>query len=269
MGRACGRGVRNLAPRISETELPYVDINGYKRYADVHDHMELESFLGLRRLESSVARVVHPGDWVVDIGANVGLITAQLARLVGTTGRVWAVEPIPRNHRRLHQLAADNMLTQMRIVEGALSNETGQATIRLPVDGQSGWASFTKSWDVGGSVTTPTWRLDDLVAGESGRISFLKLDVEGFEPQVLRGATQTLASMRPHVMCEFNDILLRDAGSSSEQLLKVFSELGYEPGPEFQATASRLDGQVVDLLLNPLPVPVTASEAEALPTGVA
>jgi len=118
-------------------------------------------------------------------------------------------------------------------------------------------------------VTTPTWRLDDLVAGETGRISFIKLDVEGFEPQVLLGATQTLASMRPYVMCEFNDILLRDAGSNSDQLLKVFSKLGYEPGPEFQASASNLDGRVVDLLLHPLPAPVSTSEPVAVPTGVA
>jgi FkbM family methyltransferase len=220
-------------------------------------------------LDSSVAALIRPGDWVLDVGANVGLIAAQLARLVGGSGRVWAIEPIPRNHRRLHQLADDNQLSQMRIVEGALSNQTGEASIRIPVDGQSGWASFTKSWDMGGSVNTPTWRLDDLITGEAGRISFIKLDVEGFEPQVLMGATQTLASMRPCVMCEFNDILLRDAGSSSAALLEMFSELGYEPSPEVKATASHLEGQVVDLLLKPLAAAIPARDAATVASGVA
>lgn len=260
LGRASGRAARNVARRVSATELPYLDINGYRRFADVNDHMELEGFLGVRRLENEVARLIQPGDWVIDVGANVGLITSQLARLVGPSGRVWAIEPIPRNFRRLHQLADENDLAQLRIFDGALSNVAGEATIRLPADRQSGWASFTKSWDMDGTVTTRTWRLDDLIRGESGRISFIKLDVEGFEPQVLMGAHQVLTTMRPYVMCEFNDILLRDAGSSSAELLKTFSDLGYVPTAEDQPALSQLEGHVVDLLLEPVPTALPSVE---------
>lgn len=265
LGRASGRGVRYLAPRISTSEIGYIDHNGYVLSADVHDHMELEGFIGLRKLEPDISEHVKPGDWVLDVGANVGLITAELCHLVGPSGRAWAIEPIPRNFRRLHELADKNGLSQLRVIEGALSSETGQATIRLPAEHQSGWASFTKSWGMDGTITTPTWRLDDLVAGEPGRISFLKLDVEGFEPQVLSGASQTLASMRPYVMCEFNDILLRDAGASSLKLLAQFADLGYEPATARDTGPADFDGQVIDILLRPLEKPALAQPSVDAP----
>lgn len=249
LSRASGRGVRRLARYVASHELPYVDISGYRRFADIHDHIELEGFLGIGRLDPCVAQLIHPGDWVIDIGANVGLITSQMCRLVGPRGSVWAVEPIPRNIQRLHELANLNLLPQLKIIEGALSNVTGEASIRLPTGHQSGWASFTASWITGGSLPTPTWRLDDLVGPDSGRIRLIKLDVEGFELQVLAGATRTLNSMRPHVMCEFNDIVLKDAGASSKELLRVFAELGYRPSPGCLKQTTQLEGQVVDLLM--------------------
>jgi len=75
--------------------------------------------------------------------------------------------------------------------------------------------------------------------------------VEGFEPQVLEGAAETLGAMRPAVMCEFNDIVLKDAGSSSAELLAIFERLGYRPSVECQAASTDMAGKVVDLLLRP------------------
>ena len=67
--------------------------------------------------------------------------------------------------------------------------------------GESGWASFTKSWDTNGTLEVATWRLDDLVdeQGFVGRLALIKLDVEGFEPKVLEGAGRTLRRLRPAV----------------------------------------------------------------------
>lgn len=248
VGRACGRGVRWIAPRV-DADRPYTDINGYARRGTLQDHLELQGWLGVGRLPAYVSGRIKLGDWAIDAGANVGLITGQLCRLVGTSGRVWAIEPIPRNTRRLRELADLNGLKQLKVFEGALSNVAGEAQIHLPVGGHSGFASFTKSWDTSGTLVTPTWRLDDLIAGETGRVSFLKIDVEGFEPQVLEGAAGMIKDMRPAILCEFNDILLKDAGTSSRQLLAMFADLGYRPSPECLAASEDPDGQVIDLLL--------------------
>ncbi|MGH7777962.1 MAG: FkbM family methyltransferase, partial [Candidatus Dormibacterales bacterium] len=247
LARASGRAVRNLASRLGSSPLGYTDACGFERRADLKDHQELEAFLGLGRLPDLVLAAVAPGDWVIDAGANVGIVTAQLCRRVGAGGHVWAIVPVPRNIARLTELAGRNRLSQLEVLEGGLSDSTGEAEIGLPVDGSSGWASFTKSWDIGDRFPTRTWRLDDLVAerGSPGRLSFVKIDVEGCEPRLLEGATKTLAAFRPLVMCEFNDHLLRDAGSSSAELLAAFSGLGYRPAGGAPEPAT-LAGQVLD-----------------------
>jgi FkbM family methyltransferase len=234
-------------------ELEYMDPWGYKRVALLDDEMEAFGFTGVSLLPDTVARHIRPGDWVIDAGANIGLITAHFCWLVGASGLVWAIEPVPRNVARLKQLKVLNGLDRLLVFEGALAAAPGTAMLPLHASGGSAYASFTRSWDMAGAVEVRTWSLDDLVfrQGTGRRLALLKLDVEGYEPQVLDGAGRTLREMKPLVYCEFNDILLRDAGSSSAQLLEKFAGFGYaplEPPPDF-------DGRVVDLLLSAGPRP--------------
>jgi hypothetical protein len=86
-------------------------------------------------------------------------------------------------------------------------------------------------WETSGEIEVPTRRLDDVVDehGWTGRISVLKIDAEGAEPAVVEGAERVLREMRPVVLCELNDILLDQAGTSSRALLDQFAELGYGP----------------------------------------
>ncbi|MDQ2912364.1 MAG: FkbM family methyltransferase [Chloroflexota bacterium] len=228
----------------------YTDRHGYRRIGSPADHMELLGILGF--VEPPPARVrsaIIQGDWVVDIGANVGNVTADLCRLVGRRGSVWAIEPVPRNVSRLIDLCGRNDLPQLRVFPVALGDATHSADLRLPASGHSGWASFTKTWDTKGSLSVPVVRLDALVdeLRPQGRLRFIKIDVEGFEPEVLRGATETLRRYRPLILCEFNDVLLRDAGTSSVQLLELFATLGYRPSRPISPIT--LDGQLLDIVL--------------------
>ncbi len=259
--RAVGFVARHFLPRgrvrlarlimryAPEHEMTYRDRWGYRRIALLSDEMEAYGFTGVPVLPDYVARYIKPGDWVVDVGANVGRATAQLCHLTGPGGLVWAIEPVPRNLSRLRYLKEQNNLRQLVIFEGALASRSGTASLRLPVEANSGHASFTRSWGVAGLITVSTWSLDDLTCKMRDKhnrsMAFLKIDVEGYEPQVLTGAKRTLEEMRPLVLCEFNDILLRDAGSSSQQLLNMFEALGYSPVTE----PPPLEGKVVDLLL--------------------
>jgi FkbM family methyltransferase len=209
--------------------------------------MEAQGFVGVYELPTEVAREVGRGDWVIDVGASVGSLTAHFCRLVGPMGHVWAIEPVPYNIERLEQLRDLNDLHYLTIIRGALSNSAGLVPLRLPQRGETGFASFTKSWGAGDVLDVQTWSLDELVDGVEGQLAFVKIDVEGHEPQVLEGADRTLREMKPLVLCEFNDILLRDAGSSSEQLLELFRQRGYSPS----RLPPSLSGQVVDILLHP------------------
>jgi FkbM family methyltransferase len=242
------RLARMLSNHAPTRDVVYRDQWGFHRMARLQDDMEALAFVGVSELPAEVAQKVQRGDWVIDVGANVGSLTAHFCHLVGPTGHVWAIEPVPYNIGRLEQLRDLNGVGYLTIFRGALSNSAGFVPLRLPQNGETGFASFTKSWDVGHVLEVQTWSLDELVADVEGQPAFVKIDVEGYEPQVLEGADRTLREMKPLVLCEFNDILLRDAGSSSEQLLEMFRQRGYSPS----RLPPPLTGQVVDILLHPM-----------------
>ncbi len=98
---------------------------------------------------------------------------------------------------------------------------------RCPAGARSG--SFVAPWAREEFVEVATVRLDDLVATRApdGPLRVVKIDIEGFEAEMLAGAQATLTDHRPVVICEFHDPLLRAAGSSSEDLLRAFAAYGY------------------------------------------
>lgn len=261
-GRLTSAVTRRLATRLVNTEVySYRDPWGHVVEADLSDFLERAGFLGahspvlLRNLE----RIVGPGDWAIDVGANVGLLTSRLCGLVGSNGEVWAIEPLPRNIVRLQRLQTENGLTQLKVFPIALSSEAGMAGLRLPIRGGGAFGSFVATWETLGEIEVPTTPLDDLFAQHPhpSRLRLLKIDAEGFEPQVLKGAARTIAVQRPLVLCEFNDILLRQAGSSSTDLLAAFSEMGYFPSTPLEPRPRSLRGRTIDLLM--------AHESEARP----
>lgn len=116
--------------------------------------------------------------------------------------------------------------------------------------GTSGHASLTASWIAQTEMSIVTRTLDEIIP-VSTRVGFLKLDVEGAEASVLDGGMRIIRHDRPLVFCEFNDIILRDAGSSADALLSKFAALGYAPAPEYERKTQHLRSAVTDLLLVP------------------
>lgn len=257
LGDRASGAVRLLARRLAtEGTYTYRDHHGHLLEADLADYMERAGFFGAHspKLLRLVSSQLRPGDWVVDAGANVGLFASAFSAAVGPQGRVWAVEPLPGNVERLRRLKAANDLGHLDIFPVALASATATARLRLPAaPGGSGFGSFVAEWATAGEVEVPTCRLDELVEkADPGRpLRLLKIDVEGFEAEVLEGATATLATRGPLVVCEFHDPLLRAAGRSSQELLRRFEALGYVPRTAHRRPPRRLEGRVVDLLLAP------------------
>lgn len=256
-------GARSLANQGTYT---YRDCYGHIMEADLTDYCERIGFFGAHsaRLLRHIASCLRPGDWAIDVGANVGLVTSAMCAAVGPEGCVWAVEPLPRNVERLRTLKDRNGLRQLHILPLALSSSPSAARLRLPAEqGGSAFGSFVATWPTSGSLEVQTRRLDDLVEQRHpGKpLRLLKIDVEGFETNVLAGATETLARSRPIVVCEFHDQLLREAGSSAEGLLQQFESLGYRPQPPFGRPRGSLDGVVVDMVMAPS-VPATGQHLQ-------
>lgn len=246
----------------------YRDRWGYVHTARFADHSEALGFVGKPALPTQLERRVSRGDWAIDVGANVGIVTAELCHLVGPAGTVWAIEPFPPNIETLLELREVNGLNQLDVIAGALSSSQGTAHLRLPNDGNSAHPSLAKTSDLIGEIDVHTWSLDDLVASRRPNrpLAFIKIDVEGHEMAVLDGAEKTLRNLRPMILCEFNELLLREGGSSSAELLDRLSGLGYRPIMALRegrplaeipagaspATLVSMEDTVVDLLFEPI-----------------
>lgn len=253
-GLASG-GVRFLSGKLAASgRYRYRNQFGHVLDADLADYMERIGFFGAHSptLIRYVTSWLRPGDWAIDAGANVGLLTSPMCAAVGASGSVWAVEPLPANVERLHVLKDDNKLDQLKVFPVALSASESTGRLRLSSrPGGSGAASFVAPWGKEEFVEVTTTPLDQLTerSPKTGPLRLIKLDVEGFEVEVLAGAAATLATWRPMIICEFHDPLLRAAGSSAEQLLAAFDAHGYSPSAPFGRPKGSLDGKVCDMLL--------------------
>jgi FkbM family methyltransferase len=153
-------------------------------------------------------RLLDVGDTAVDAGANIGYMTSLMARRTGPTGHVLAVEP----HPELFPLLAENIrlaaesrsCAPVEAVQAALGERDGDAVLAWGEEfvSNAGTAHIVEG-DASSehAVKVPLCRLDDLVSWPL--VSLLKLDVEGYEAQVLRGAERMLSERRiPHIVYE-------------------------------------------------------------------
>ncbi len=168
--------------------------------------------MGEKRVDAAISKITRPGDCAWDVGANVGVYTKQFLDMVGPNGHVVAFEPVPDNAALLRELDGGPRLT---VVEAALADANGQ--ISLTVSGKSGETSRIVSNSSDG-LTVRVARGDSVVADEGvPRPDVLKIDVEGFEGEVLDGLPTVLKSIRD-VVVEVHFAELTDRGKPNEPL---------------------------------------------------
>jgi FkbM family methyltransferase len=177
-----------------------------------------------------VNAILRPGMTFVDIGAHHGLYTLFASRLVGRKGKVVAIEPSPRERARLRKNLLLNATTNVKVESCALGSAEGEATLYL-VDGHQDWCNSLRP--PAERVTTrplrvPVRRLDEFTESFGGEIDFIKLDAEGGELDILKGARKILQRRpRPIVLTEAEDIRTQPWGYKANEILRCLAELGY------------------------------------------
>jgi FkbM family methyltransferase len=169
---------------------PLDDLMGRSAYyAGEHD----------RKITWICQKLIRRGDTVLDIGANLGMVTVHMASLVGGGGVVHAFEPNPRLIGLLRRALDRNCLPQVKLHEFGLGPAESTLELRIPRS-DTGEGSFVLNRDTGNclSVQVRVRTLDDVAREQDiRRVSLLKIDVEGFEASVFRGAPQFLEQVRP------------------------------------------------------------------------
>jgi FkbM family methyltransferase len=178
-------------------------------------------------------RTIPKGSTIIDIGANIGAHTLPLALCVGKRGRVVSVEPTKYAFERLReQVSANPDLPHVTLVQAMLmaSSEATLAheipaswPLKTPEGAHAQHAGVGKSTS-GAKVMT----LDALVAElDLPSVDFIKLDVDGFEVEVLRGGRQVLAKFRPTIFFEYAPYLLAEKGYDSAEMMDLLGQRGY------------------------------------------
>ena len=191
-------------------------------------------------------RYCTPGMTVVDVGANLGYYSLLAARLVGPSGRVVALEPNSENCRLLLSSLRRSGLGNVQVLPVAADVEKGWAYYSTHVGSNGGLIDDGDLLTRPG-VVVPTFRLDDLVAGPVGLV---KMDVEGAEGRVVRGATRLIEHERPIVTTELKEeMLTRVSNSTLGEYLSYFEGLGYTAALlEKETGAVKPYASVADLL---------------------
>ena len=160
---------------------------------------------GFERAETEFAiGQARPGTVAIDVGANVGMFTVPLALAVGPSGRVLTIEPSPENVARLESNLELNSLENVVVEAIAVGDKAGQLVLQLASDpGFHSTAEISESRSVDEELIVRAETLDQVwLRAHAPAVSFIKIDTEGSEDAVLRGAEQILRACRPALLVE-------------------------------------------------------------------
>ena len=195
-------------------------------------HVALQILRGRFRADEpeydKLASLVHPGDWVLDVGANVGHYTVRLSELVGPGGRVIAFEPVRETMELLAATVARLPSSNVTLMHVAASDTARVAAMTIPkhANGLDDFCLARITPDAT-ALTVLCIRIDSLELPST--VTLAKIDTEGHEAAVLRGMEKLLVRDRPVLIVE-------DSGPEIAEYLRT---LGYD-GEKLPGSCNRV-----------------------------
>ena len=206
-------------------------IFGFRMDLDLSDWIQRQIYYGCYEQPQTTRILAHlrPGMTFVDVGANVGYYSALASSIVGP-GRVISYEPNPYAFERLQSWIQANHAKNVTPVLAALGARQGTVATHF-YDGDNHTASLVPQVDPATQQTTDVeLRTLDAEADRLGldRIDVMKIDVDGYESEVFRGASGLIEQGRiSAILCEFSSHWLAQVGSSNDELERFFTSRGY------------------------------------------
>jgi FkbM family methyltransferase len=173
--------------------------------------------------------ILRPGDTFVDVGAHIGYHSFYAAGVVGTTGRVFSFEPDPSVYARLKR-NLEPFPHAYAFHYAVWKHEAELLFERSSCAQESGWGSLTtvRTLGTGEQIPIHAVSLDGWSREiDSSAVRAIKIDAEGSELAVLKGATKLIEESRPVLLLEVNDVVLRQGGASGNLILSELRDLGY------------------------------------------
>src|SRR5262249_1498866 len=208
---------------------------GVRLFVDLADHV-----IGLNIVRDRyevdeihfVRSVLKPGDTAVDAGAHIGFFTMQMADMVGPAGKVYAFEPVDANADLLERSILENRFDdRVELRRAAVGAMAGSAALTLPRETLNTGGAYVLGEGVSPLPNHETQSVDVVALDQlcvRRPVHLIKMDVEGAEPLVLRGAATLLIEDRPIVLSELHPTqLARASNCTAASFLEDARRFGY------------------------------------------
>jgi FkbM family methyltransferase len=182
------------------------------------------------QMRKTIVHYLKPGDTFVDLGANEGFFSVQAAAICGPGGRVVAIEP---QNRLLDVLRENLRLNEIRcaeVISVAVSDKPGTAMLYLAPDINTGGSGLSNAarYPVRAQPTSLRTLSQVLDENRIDHVDFMKVDIEGFEWEMLTGAPEVFATHRIRAMAmEIHESLLQRRGLDAGEILRKLETFGY------------------------------------------
>lgn len=222
--------IRNLNAKVIEhLKDEFTIVDGHKMFLDKNDSLLLSINKIYEENETNFIKdSINEGDIVIDIGANIGYYTLLFARLVGNTGKVYSFEPDPRNCLLLEKNIQINDYNNIVLEKKAISDKT-EKSILYVTDDNAGSTMHKGNSTTKNEIDIDAITLDDYFKANSIAPDFIKIDIEGYELNALKGMKMVLqSSNKIKIMIEYNPLTKKFFNSDPMDSLNFLGELDFK-----------------------------------------
>lgn len=228
--------IYEIAPNSIERTLESKMIPGHKMSLLIADRIQRRMFIKKSHepeTEFHMQNNFLKAKTFLDIGANVGYFT-MMAKAINPNMKIYSFEPNPNNVGQIKKNIQINDFSNIEVSSLCVSDAKGSVSFSVPPVNESGWGRITNNHLPLENFTTiraEAISLDELDADNFFKIEsplFVKMDVEGNEYRILKGATNFIKKYQPTFCIELNEPCLKDCGTSSKEIIHHMKELGYE-----------------------------------------
>ncbi len=202
-----------------------------------------------------VKNVIKPGMKILEVGANIGYYALLETRLAGPSGKLYAIEPAPHNFESLKKNLELNGVKNAYLHQAAFGEKRDKAVFY--VYDRSNLSSFIKREDMGmkvEEVEVDILTLDDFLLNKDV-VDFIRMDVEGYEREILRGGEKALSGDKKpkYFFIEVHSELLHKKNSSGREIFEFLGKYGYEVKKSFwRGSTTHMVTNMEDQLAHPL-----------------
>jgi len=198
-------------------------------FLDPFDSLRLSINETYEEYETSVVKkFIKKGDVVLDVGANIGYYTLIFAKLVGDKGKVFAFEPDPDNFNLLKKNVAINGYKNVILIPKAVSSKSERVRLNIDNENKSGHSIIQTDRNQE-YIEIDSICLDDYFVDYDGKVNFVKMDIEGFEGEAIRGMTSILRnSDKIGIMMEFFPYLIEKFGKNPKEYISLFDDKNWK-----------------------------------------